>query len=219
MKEPLTEKMKDVAHFDELKPSSNRAATLVLASSSPRRKELLGTLGIPFEICASDVDESFPEHLAPQDVVEELAFRKAFEVYKKYRNDPYPRMIIGSDTIVVLEDAILGKPKNAEEAFAMLKRLQGRTHKVYTGVALVDAHSGEKLVAHRMTAVSMKAMTPSQIKRYVATGEPLDKAGAYAIQGIGATLVEHIEGCYFNVVGLPLALLSEMLAEFGMEVL
>ncbi|CAH0119131.1 dTTP/UTP pyrophosphatase [Paenibacillus sp. CECT 9249] len=191
---------------------------LILASSSPRRQELIRSLGLPFEIVASDVDESTPPDWTPAHTVEQLALRKAQAVSERLA-PPNESIVIGADTVVVLDDEVLGKPKDREDAASMLRRLQGRSHQVFTGVACIDMRTGRTEASHRMTHVRMKPLTERQIAAYAASGEPDDKAGAYAIQGLGATIVESIEGCYFNVVGLPLSLLSDMLASFGIEVL
>lgn len=195
---------------------------LVLASSSPRRKELVASLGLslPVYILSSDADESVPDDWSPAHIVEQLSLRKAsatLALLKEQQSD-HSSVVVGADTIVVVDGQVLGKPKDQADALSMLRSLQGRSHEVYTGVACLLSDSGQAAVAHRMTKVYMKQLTDEQIGRYIATGEPNDKAGAYGIQGYGATLVEHIEGCYFNVVGLPLSLLSDMLAEYGIFV-
>ncbi|OMD34890.1 Maf family protein [Paenibacillus odorifer] len=190
---------------------------IILASGSPRRRELLSLLGLPFEVITSEADESTPPDWTPERIVRSLALRKAEAVVATAgeRN----AVIIGSDTIVVLDNTVLGKPVDKLDSKAMLTRLQGRTHKVYTGVACLGFPNGKTIVEHRVTSVTMRAMTEEEIAAYIATGEPADKAGSYAIQGLGSILVERIEGCYFNVVGLPLSLLGEMLSEFGITVL
>lgn len=188
---------------------------IVLASGSPRRKELLHSLGLPFEVRVSNVDESFDPKLEPSRIVEDLSYKKATHI----ANAVPEGLVIGSDTIVVIDGQVLGKPKSPDEAISMLTMISGRTHTVYTGVGLIDAASGQSRVEHRSTEVSIKSLSLEQIRSYVSTGEPMDKAGSYAIQGIGATLVEKINGDYFTVVGLPLALLSDMLSEFGVDVL
>jgi septum formation protein len=188
---------------------------LILASSSPRRQELLRSLNLDFRIQASDVDETFEPHMAPAKVVELLSSRKAEHVARQLDQG----IVIGSDTIVVLEGVILGKPIHEEDAFRMLSLLQGHTHAVYSGVACLNAATGKKVIGHRMTLVTMKRLTANKIHSYIATGEPMDKAGSYAIQGIGATLVERIEGCYFNVVGLPLSLLTDQLEQFDIHII
>ena len=191
---------------------------LILASSSPRRQELIRALGLPYQVKVSDVDETTPDDWSPAQIVETLAVRKAQAVAEQLKPDEQGT-VIGADTIVVIDNRVLGKPKDERDAEFMLQLLQGRTHLVYSGVACLNPADGRLSVAHRITDVHMKPLTEKQIARYVASGEPMDKAGSYAIQGLGATIVESIEGCYFNVVGLPLSLLANMLAEFGVEVL
>ncbi|MFV9510875.1 Maf family protein [Tepidibacillus sp. LV47] len=193
----------------------NQVKAIILASSSPRRKELLELVGIPFRIHASHVSEKVSIDLTPSQVVEELALRKAKDVSKFYHEG----LVIGADTIVVLDGQILGKPKDRSEAFAMLKKIQGKTHTVYSGVAIVDCQSKRQIVAHQKTKVKMKPLSDDEIDAYIATNEPLDKAGSYGIQGIGAILIEKIEGDYFNVVGLPLVLLHDLLKQFHISIL
>ncbi|MBM7645964.1 septum formation protein [Scopulibacillus daqui] len=192
---------------------------LILASSSPRRRELIQTLGLPVEIRKNDVDETIHEDLMPSQVVRELSLRKAKAAYAECKKNNEHGIIIGSDTIVVLNSQRLGKPKNEEDAFHMLSMLQGNIHEVYSGIACIDAETGHNQTGHSMTEVKIKALSDEQIKRYISTGEPMDKAGAYGIQGLGATFVERINGDYFTVVGLPLSLLSDILGEFGVQVL
>lgn len=192
--------------------------TLILASSSPRRQELAGMLGLPVLVRPSEVDEITPEGWSPGRIVEELAARKAGAVRDTLAESlDIEAVVVGSDTIVSVDGRILGKPRDEEEAFSMLTLLAGRTHEVYTGVCCIGLHDGKKVVNHRKTAVRMRNLAPDQIRRYIASGEPLDKAGAYGIQGLGALLVDHLEGCYFNVVGLPLSLLAMQLEQFGVE--
>jgi septum formation protein len=187
---------------------------LILASSSPRRSELLRSLNLDFQIQISDVDEAFDPRMKPAEVVEELSFRKANKVAGRMNQG----IVIGSDTIVYLDGVILGKPADEEDAFQMLSKLQGRTHEVYTGVTCMDASRYKVVTGHRKTYVTMRQMSVVKIRDYIATGEPMGKAGAYAIQGYGAIIVERIEGCYFNVVGLPLFLLSDQLEQFNIFV-
>lgn len=186
---------------------------IILASASPRRQELLRQLGLAFEVVPSQYDEQQHPPLPPEKLVEHLAFSKASEVAARYPD----ALVIGADTVVVLEGAVLGKPRDEEEAVAMLKRLSGREHHVMTGVAVVAG--GRSLVAHEVTAVRFLPLDEGQIRRYVATGEPMDKAGAYAIQGRAAAMIGSISGDYFNVVGLPLSRTVQMLSQFGVEVL
>ena len=186
---------------------------IILASQSPRRRELLKNLVADFKIIPSDADETLPEGASPADCAVEIARRKAFDI--KAQNPD--ALIIGADTIVIYEDKILGKPKDDEEAYEMLSLLSGKTHKVCTGVV---ATLGDKTIAHgEETYVTFRTLSPDMIKNYIATGEPGDKAGAYGIQEKGAVLVEKIEGDYFNVVGLPLCRLSKMLNDLGISVL
>jgi septum formation protein len=187
---------------------------LILASSSPRRKELLKGLNLDFTIHPSDDNEDVPLGTLPKEMVEMLSLRKAQSVASQYERG----LIIGSDTIVVLHDEILGKPKDSKEAYSMLSKLQGNVHTVFTGIAVIDVESGTYQVCHNSTQVTIKSLSNEKINRYIATGEPNDKAGAYAIQGFGATLVEKINGDYFTVVGLPVGLLSEMLENFGVRI-
>jgi septum formation protein len=196
---------------------TDNSRLIILASGSPRRRELLSLLGLPFEVISSDVDESTPPDFTPEMIVRSLALRKAEAVVPAAakRN----AVIVGSDTIVVLDDKVLGKPVDEQDSRVMLGLLQGKTHQVYTGVACIGLPEGKILVEHRVTSVTMRALSEEEISAYIATGEPADKAGSYAIQGLGATLVEKIEGCYFNVVGLPLSLLGRMLSRVGISVL
>lgn len=188
---------------------------LILASGSPRRRELLQRIGLHFEVIPSGVSERVERPLEPSQLVQQLAYRKALAVANSLKCG----LIIGADTVVVQDGEVLGKPADAEEAKRMLTRLQGRTHAVYSGVAVVDAATGKHRVAYNRTEVKMRALTSLEIDRYVATGEPLDKAGAYAIQGRGALLIEAICGDYFTVVGLPLFLLATLLSAFGVHLL
>lgn len=198
------------------------ASQLVLASSSPRRRELVATLdlSLPVLILSTDADEGTPADWSPSHIVEQLALRKARAAVPLLEGDQASgSVIVGADTIVVLDGEVLGKPQNTAEAVSMLSRLQGREHEVYSGVACISLKGELELVSNRRTRVAMKPLTKEQIRRYVASGEPMDKAGSYAIQGLGATIVDRIDGCYFNVVGLPLSLLSDMLSSFGIEVI
>lgn len=192
---------------------------IILASTSPRRRELIASLHIPFEVIPSDVDELTPEHWQPEQIVCELSERKARSVYTSVKSSRINAVIVGSDTIVVRDGIVLGKPKNIDEAAAMLRSLQGRTHTVLTGIACIDVTDGKSRVEYRSTEVTMRPLSEEEIVAYAATGEGLDKAGAYGIQGIGATIVSSINGCYFNVVGLSLSLLTEMLKDFNVKVL
>ncbi|TBL81635.1 Maf family protein [Paenibacillus thalictri] len=255
--------------------STNSSFQLILASSSPRRQELIRSLGLPYKIIVSDVDESTRPGLSPAQVVEELSLRKALAVYDGLSADETPGIVIGSDTIVVLNEGILGKPRNADDAFMMLKGLQGRTHRVFTGLACIRTKSGmefaeqplgnsagnptvddprpgksgdektggyepallfgdigqyrivseyaagqpETLVGHTVSKVTFRPMSDDEIWAYVKTGDPLDKAGSYGIQGLGSVFVEKIEGDFYSIMGLPLNLLYWMLQQFGVHIL
>lgn len=188
---------------------------IILASASPRRSELLQGLGLAFHIHPSEADEVIAEGTKPDDAVKLLSLLKAQSVASHYNEG----IVIGSDTIVVCDGSILGKPHNDEDALRMLSLLQGRSHFVYSGITIVDASTGLYRVAYSRTEVWMKQLTEHILQRYILTGEPRDKAGSYAIQGYGATLVERIDGDYFTVVGLPLRLLSDMLIEFDVHII
>lgn len=185
---------------------------LVLASASPRRRELLERLGIPFKVSVSKTEENIDRgNLTPEQLARELALLKAKDVARTLEDG----LVIGADTIVVLDDEILGKPKSREEAGRMLHLLSGRSHQVITGLALVEAGGGRVQLTSEVTTVWFRRLDPGEVEWYLDTGEPMDKAGAYGIQGKGSILVDRIEGCYFNVVGLPLTRLYLMLKERG----
>ncbi|MGV3487858.1 MAG: Maf family protein [Tuberibacillus sp.] len=189
-----------------------------LASTSPRRRELIQNLGVSVEVVKNDVDEEVEENLAPERIVQTLAERKMLGAFKKVGTKENG-IIVAGDTIVVHNGNILGKPCDAEDAFKMLSQLQGDIHTVYSGVACMNTETGKRIIEYSSTRVKMKSLSEEQMNHYIKTGEPMDKAGAYAIQGLGATIVEKIEGDYFTVVGLPLALLAEMLGRLGVKVL
>lgn len=186
---------------------------IVLASASPRRQELLRQVGVSFVVEPSNVAEQVTEPMTPAKLVEHLALIKAREIAGR-RPDA---IVLGADTIVVVDGQVLGKPADRAEAIAMLERLAGREHLVMTGVALVQ--NGRTLVSHEETAVRFGPLTRERIERYVDSGEPIDKAGAYGIQGRAAALIHSISGDYFNVVGLPLYRTVQMLSQFGVTVL
>ncbi|WP_028987458.1 Maf family protein [Thermicanus aegyptius] len=251
----------------------SHALPILLASSSPRRRELLAGLGLHFTIQSSRVEEEIDPHLSPGEMVERLALMKAKEVASSHPDS----LVIGSDTLVVAEGKALGKPKDEAEAFRMLGFLQGKVHTVYTGIALVHAASGKEQIRHSSTRVKMRPLSEAEIDDYIATGEPmdkaggydttmhlgdigqyriisespsgepeiivghtvskvtfrpmsdaeieayiktgdpLDKAGAYGVQGIGAVFIEKIEGDFYSIMGLPLNLLYQMLLRFGVS--
>lgn len=188
---------------------------IFLASASPRRAQLLRQIGLSFSIQISNINEGNIEASTPQELVQKLAFKKAFNIAKKINQG----IVIGADTIVVQNEKLLGKPQNKIEAYNMLKSLSGRYHQVMTGIALIDAENkGRFLLDVEITKVKFRTLEEKEIKAYIDTGESMDKAGAYGIQGLGALFVEGIVGCYYNVVGLPLNLLNQNLKKFGVEV-
>ncbi|MBQ6122918.1 MAG: septum formation inhibitor Maf [Clostridia bacterium] len=183
---------------------------LILASGSPRRRELLARMGYTFEICTPDVDEHVAGHA--RDIVHTLAGRKARAAAAHYEDG----VIIASDTLVSLDGVPLGKPADEREAREMLAALSGREHEVFTGVCVLDAKTGQSETRTVRTGVTFRDITPEEIDAYIATGEPMDKAGAYAIQGGAAPFVSALDGEYENVVGFPVAEVREMLSGFGM---
>ena len=182
------------------------ARPLILASGSPRRREILETMGLSFVVEASDADESFSG--APQEMVIELSRRKAQAVAARHRDG----LVLAADTLVY-DGSVLGKPGTPERAAQMLAALSGKWHSVFTGLALMDAATGRTISRVCETRVHFVEMTQEEIRDYVSSGEPLDKAGAYGIQGRGGMFVDRIEGSYSNVVGLPMTTLREMLQE------
>lgn len=184
---------------------------IILASQSPRRRELLQQMGLTeFEIIPAVGEETADPSLPPEQLVEQLALHKAAEVVAKCGEED---VVIGADTIVVLDGRVLGKPQDQADAQRMLASLSGRRHTVYTGVTVIRGE--RRMVSHEATQVCFRSLTEEEILHYIATGEPMDKAGAYGIQGRGALLVDSIQGDFYNVVGLPVCRLGGMLAEFG----
>ena len=184
---------------------------IILASASPRRKMILEQAGVTFEICVSDLDEVITQ-TEPAAVVEELSAQKAGDVAKKYPPDV---LVIGADTVVACMGQILGKPKDEKDAREMLTMLSGKTHQVYTGVTLIL--NGRVHTFHAVTDVSVCDLSEAEIDSYVNSGEPLDKAGAYAIQGLFGKYITGISGEYNNVVGLPIAAIHAHCLELGIE--
>lgn len=179
---------------------------IILASKSPRRKELLSIITNEFEIKTADVDEALPENIAPD---------KAVEYLSKIKADPFKNnndIIIGADTVVAIDDRILGKPRDKADAYNMLKMLSGKEHSVFTGVTVISHGKTDTFSVE--TRVKFFDLTDDEINNYINTGEPFDKAGAYGIQGKGSLLVEKINGDYFNVVGLPVSRLAKALKNF-----
>lgn len=187
---------------------------MILASGSPRRRELMAQAGFQFEIQTSDKEENYHSS-KPDEIVKELALLKARDVAEQNQRENL--LVIGADTVVSLEERILGKPASKEEAYAMIRSLSGRAHQVYTGVAVLDydEEGREQVLSHAVcTEVYVSEMTEEEIREYVETEEVMDKAGAYAIQGtFGVKYVERFEGDYFNVVGLPISYLYQVLKE------
>ena len=187
----------------------------VLASGSPRRRELLEMLGVSdMVILPAQGEEKAPEGAEPGELVTALAAAKVREVAAHCAAED---LIIGADTIVWLDGRPFGKPHSQEEAYAMLHSLSGRTHEVYTGITVL--HNGTELTEHECTYVTFRSLSDEEIHGYIATGEPMDKAGAYGAQGIGALFVKRIEGDFFNVMGLPVCRLGEMLKRTGVKLL
>ncbi len=182
---------------------------LILASASPRRSEILKKAGYDFQVIPSCADENIsPVPSSPALFVEKLAHLKAQEVFSRHQD----ACVIGADTVVVLDGNILGKPKNEDDAFSMLKSLSGNTHTVYTGVSVIKRD--KTVTFHEASRVTFNTLTDEEIKSYIATNEPMDKAGSYGIQGYGAVFVSHIDGCYFNIMGLPISKLYNVLKQF-----
>ena len=188
---------------------------IVLASASPRRKELLEQIGLRFEVEPSDYEEDIAPGSEPHEMAKKLSLGKARAAALKHRK----ALIIAADTFVVFGDRILGKPRTNAEAREMLRALNGQAHSVISGFTILDTETGKVVSRSVETRVHMRKLTLREIDSYIRTEEPLDKAGGYAIQGRGAVLVESIEGDYFNVVGLPLRALADALREFGIKVL
>lgn len=186
-------------------------ANLILASASPRRKELLELLQIPFKVIVSEVEEIIDEQLQPAEIVQLLAQQKAESVAKTNHES----FVIGSDTLVVYKNQLLGKPTDKARAIQILQLLSGHTHEVYTGVCII--HRGIVHSFYEKTEVTFYSLSQEEIEEYVSTGEPMDKAGAYGIQGYGSLLVEKITGDYYGVVGLPIARTKRELLKMGFK--
>ena len=185
---------------------------LLLASASPRRSMLLDQVGIPYRVEVSGVDESEEMFDDPAEGARTLALQKAQTVAE--RQNTSGRIVLGADSIVVLDGDVLGKPEDEDDALRMLRRLTGNTHHVITGIALVETGTGRTFQAHEQTLVQMRACTNVELNDYIATGESLDKAGSYGAQGYGAVMIERVEGCFYNVIGLPVSRLIVALQSF-----
>ncbi len=188
---------------------------IILASASPRRKEILAKTGLAFEVDRSGYDEQLDPRIEPHRLARTLAWHKAQAVSGRYQD----ALLIAADTFIAFRGHMLGKPHTAAEAVRMLGMLSGKTHSVITGYAVIDTRTGRRASGSEETKVVFRRLSKAEISAYVKTGEPLDKAGAYAIQGRGAMLVQRIEGDYLNVVGLPLVSLVRTLRKFGVKLL
>lgn len=179
---------------------------IILASASPRRKEILENINVKFDIVKSDIDEVILEDELPPQVVMRLAFEKSMDVAKSNQES----LVIGADTIVVFNNKVLGKPKDKEDARNTIRLLSGNTHEVITGISLINLSANKKIIDYVVSKVKFKDLSEDDINDYINTGESLDKAGAYGIQGYGSLLIEEIQGDYFNIVGLPISKLSDL---------
>lgn len=188
---------------------------IILASASPRRKELLEKIGLKFEVEPSNYAEDMHSKLNPDELARAISLGKARAVASKHKN----AIVIAADTFIVFRGKIMGKPNTEAEARKMLMALRGKSHSVITGFTILDTEENKVLTKSVETVIHIKKLTPKEIDAYVKSKEPLDKAGAYAIQGLGSVIVERIEGDYFNVMGLPLSALAESLTEFGIHIL
>lgn len=196
-----------------IKELLNLELPLILASQSPRRQKLMANLGFKFQIMPSPIEDSFIDlDILPIDFAKKLALLKAQYVAERI---DHPAIILGADTIVVLNNQILNKPKDEDDAYNMLRKLSGNTHVVFTGIALVSSKDGRILSDVQKTEVTFRNLSDEEIYAYIKTGSPMDKAGAYGIQDdFGAVFVSHIVGCYYNIVGLPLEMLYTSLIKF-----
>jgi len=189
--------------------------TIILASASPRRKELLEKIGLRFKVEPSNYEENMHSALEPHELAQKISLKKAEAVASKHKN----AVVIAADTFIVFGGQILGKPHTEKEAREMLEAISGESHSVITGFSIIDTVTNKRLSKSVETKIHIRILTSAEIDAYVKSKEPLDKAGAYAIQGLGAVFVEKIEGDYFNVIGLPLSALTEALKEFGINIL
>ena len=185
---------------------------VILASQSPRRQQLLSQMGLSFAVRVADIDETMNPALSPEDGVREISAKKAHAIEAKAQE-----VVIAADTIVVVDEKILGKPHSPQEAEEMLRLLSGREHRVMTGVTVKRGALSESVT--EVTEIVFRPLSEEEIRAYVATGDPMDKAGSYGIQGLAAMFAQSIRGDYFNVMGLPLCTLCRMLRRFGVEVL
>lgn len=189
---------------------------IILASASPRRKELLELINLKFEVQSSNIEEIIDESLPLEKKIEKLSYQKAYDIAIKNKGN---NLIIGADTVVEINGDILGKPKDKQDAERMLKLLSGAEHDVITAITLIDGNNPENYIStHEKTKVRFIELNQEKIDKYIESGEPMDKAGAYAIQGLAVMFVKSIDGCYTNVVGLPIPLLTQVLEkEFNIK--
>lgn len=188
---------------------------IILASQSPRRKQLLEQIGLKFEIDPSNYEEDMTLKMEPNKLAEFLSLGKAKDVAQKHKDS----IIISADTIVAIDGEVFGKPKTSERAKYMLQKFSGKAHSVITGFTIIDTEANKEITKSVETKVYFKNLSEKEIDAYIATGEPLDKGGGYAIQGLAALFVEKIEGDYFNIVGLPILSLTIELKDFGINIL
>lgn len=189
--------------------------TIILASASPRKKEIFKKTGLKFKVDESDYEEKLDLGLKPYELARFLSREKARDVARRHRD----ALVIAADTIVLLRGRLFGKPRNEEQAKEMLRALSGKAHSVITGFTIIDTAGKKEISRSVESKVFFKRLSADEIETYIRSGEPLDKAGAYGVQGLGAVIVKRIEGDFFNVVGLPLNALAESLKEFGVNVL
>lgn len=187
--------------------------SIILASKSPRRQELFGRLGLEFTVRTADVDERMDPNLPPEQEVARVSALKAAKIAEECPDD----LIVSADTIVVIDGLVLGKPKDEADAARMLRLLSGRTHEVMTGLCVRQGKTVRQTVSR--TCVTFRPLTETEILSYIRTGEPMDKAGSYGVQGLGSVLVSHLDGDFFSVMGLPLCELCTMLRQFGLPIL
>ncbi|MBZ0186242.1 MAG: Maf family protein [Candidatus Obscuribacterales bacterium] len=195
---------------------------VILASASPRRVDLLAKLGIIFETHPSLIEEKIDPSLTPSETVVDLARQKASHVLADLSKVEDNLIVIGADTIVVIDDRLLGKPEGYDDAASMLELLSGRSHEVYTGVSIMcqtNRQAGLVLMDYEVSTIHFRRLARAEIDAYIASGEPMDKAGAYALQGAGAAFVSKLEGCYTNVIGLPIPLTISLLRQTGLNIL
>jgi len=186
---------------------------IILASTSPRRHFLAEKMGLDFEIVASKYEEDMTMKMGPARLVKTLAYGKALDVAKKRKEG----IVIGIDTIVVFKGKKLGKPKSKQEAYEALTGFSGKSQKVYSGIAIIDCKTGKEIIDYDVTKVKFRKMSDMEIRKYVATGEPMDAAGSYKIQELGSVFIEGVKGCYPNVMGLPVRKLTDGLKKMGVD--